>query len=48
MSNPRYKVVVHGSVFFESDDVLLVDEYARLTRSNWKNVKVVDNENDEG
>lgn len=36
-----YKVIVYGSIFFESSDVLLADEYARLTRTKWKNVRII-------
>jgi hypothetical protein len=37
----KYQVLVHGSVWFETDDVLLADAYAFHTRQvGWKNVTV--------
>ena len=37
----KYQVMVMGSIFYETNDELVAHEYARLTRSNWKNVTVV-------
>lgn len=36
----KYQIIVHGSVFFETDDILLAEAYAHHTRTMWKNVSI--------